>query len=929
MSSTPTPRSEPLPPEPGVPAEPQASAGLIKSMSDTSSDDLSVRGTSPAREPAVPAPNGATRGKAKSHRASPPLPESFGAGRYRVERLLGRGGMGAVYFATDTRLNRPVAVKVPKLDDLAPELAEKALRRFQREVQAAAALAHPYVCHVYDVGDDDGVPFLAMEFIDGQPLSEQMQRPWPLRSAAELIAKVAEGIAAAHAKGIVHRDLKPANIMLDARGEPKVMDFGLAKRVDDDKLTRTGAMLGTPQYMPKEQVLGESHKIGPWTDVYSLGVILYELLTARLPFDGHTVPQLLGRLLSTEAIKPRDIRPDIDLALEAICLRGIGKEIAHRYASMTEFSAALRAYLGGTESTSPPIVSPASPPVIAMERAAVRGNAKLTPTVADAREPAAPKIPPPVTVAPNCPWCAQPLGTVWAIESRRAEPMECGNCRNVWVLSDDGTKWNQVPKCAEADTPSPADFVPMTKLPAADLASAVDDVRSSDLHDPPVPSSTQFHSPTLPTVSRRTLSRRQWIGVNVAALLLMTATMAVVFHRGSNSRNEAKFTDMQSFVVANSESIATVPDRPPQPALSSTDNSNPPTPPPFDEATLTKLIANLSEGSERDRVRAAREIGRFGAQSEPAVPALIEMLTKCGAKWELGRAAAEALGDIGPSAKAATTGLIAAVTHVDAGIQESAAVALQRILDRDFATLINALLAKTAGDDTFGFDSLTVLETDLALIAVLKDAGLDVGNRAALALKNIDVVAVPALIMALKDPNKDVRSEAASALKQIANFPRFRWYYGHGYFYREERRASSLGKTGHVPFLIAALKDADKHVQRAAVYALWFMGPDSREAVPTLITALNDKEADEDFRSRAASALGGIGPDARGAVPALIAALKDVNENVRMNSANALGRIGPAAKTAIPALEECLQGTEAGSPQTIIWNAISQIKNSQ
>ena len=188
--------------------------------------------------------------------------------------------MGAVYLATDTRMNRPVAVKVPKLDDLAPELAEKALRRFQREVQAAAALAHPYVCHVYDVGDDDGVPFLAMEFIDGPPLSEQMQRPWPLRSAAELIAKVAEGIAAAHAKGIVHRDLKPANIMLDARGEPKVMDFGLAKRVADDKLTRTGAMLGTPQYMPKEQVLGESHKIGPWTDVYSLGVILYELLTA-------------------------------------------------------------------------------------------------------------------------------------------------------------------------------------------------------------------------------------------------------------------------------------------------------------------------------------------------------------------------------------------------------------------------------------------------------------------------------------------------------------------------------------------------------------------------------------------------------------------------------------------------------------------------
>lgn len=352
-----------------------------------------------------------------------PLPESFGAGRYRVERLLGRGGMGAVYFATDTRLNRPVAVKVPKLDDLAPELAEKALRRFQREVQAAAALAHPYVCHVYDVGDDDGVPFLAMEFIDGPPLSEQMQRPWPLRSAAELIAKVAEGIAAAHAKGIVHRDLKPANIMLDARGEPKVMDFGLAKRVDDDKLTRTGAMLGTPQYMPKEQVLGESHKIGPWTDVYSLGVILYELLTARLPFDGHTIPQLLGRLLSTEAIKPRDIRPDIDLALEAICLRGIGKEIADRFNSMTEFAAALREYLGPiitSPSTTPAV--PASPPLPTGERR------EAQPTLSPKSKP---KAAPTIVEPPACPT---------RCFSKRSSPSTCYPCPRTTVTHVSGPK---------------------------------------------------------------------------------------------------------------------------------------------------------------------------------------------------------------------------------------------------------------------------------------------------------------------------------------------------------------------------------------------------------------------------------------------------------------------------------------------------------
>ena len=617
-----------------------------------------------------------------------PLPESFGAGRYRVERLLGRGGMGAVYFATDTRLNRPVAVKVPKLDDLAPELAEKALRRFQREVQAAAALAHPYVCHVYDVGDDDGVPFLAMEFIDGQPLSEQMQRPWPLRSAAELIAKVAEGIAAAHAKGIVHRDLKPANIMLDARGEPKVMDFGLAKRVDDDKLTRTGALLGTPQYMPKEQVLGESHKIGPWTDVYSLGVILYELLTARLPFDGHTVPQLLGRLLSTEAIKPRDIRPDIDLALEAICLRGIGKEIAHRYASMTEFSTALHEYLGPTGAAPPPNVATASLPLLAGERAKVKDEPppqntkpKPVPTVAETSAPArrakaitdSPPAPMPITVSPFCPWCAEPFGE---IESCRTEPIECRQCRNVWLISEDGTKWNQAPKRAEADTPSPAEFAPPKKLPAAHRTLARDHGPASDSRIARV-----VYSPTRPTQSRRTLLRRQWIGVGVAALLLVIVTTApVIYHRG-NSRNETKFTDPRSFVVAKSESTATGADCAPQTALSSTDDFNPPTPPPLDEATikeatikeatLSKLIAILSEGSDRDRGRAARELRRFGAQG---VPTLITALKDSNedVQW----CAARALGEIGPDAKEAVPALIAALKDANDYVRRVAAYAL-------------------------------------------------------------------------------------------------------------------------------------------------------------------------------------------------------------------------------------------------------------
>jgi serine/threonine protein kinase len=455
--------------------------------------------------------------------------------------------MGTVYLATDTKLNRAVAVKVPKLDKTTPELAEKALKRFHREAQAAAALAHPHVCHIYDVGEDDGVPFLAMEFIDGEQLAKQMRRPWPQRQAAALIAKVASGIAAAHAKGIVHRDLKPANIMLDAHGEPKVLDFGLAKRVDDDKLTRIGALLGTPQYMAKEQMVGETHKIGPWSDVYSLGVILYELLTARLPFDGHSAPHLLNRLLTTEAIKPREIRPDIDPALEAICLRGIGKELADRYASMTEFAAALCEYLG-----------------LDSQKSVNRSIENREPKTEKGRFPAAvgkkagrstelpvpPQIlaPPPITAPAKCPWCDLELGQ---IESRRAEPIECGNCRNVWLLSDDGTRWNPVPKLPEPELdsakPEPlavnadSDAAPsvMHAAPVFELsldrkspATMKAESRSLEANDQP---SDGIRSPATSTSSRPTISRRQLIGVSSATLLVVVVLSAITFRNNNHS----------------------------------------------------------------------------------------------------------------------------------------------------------------------------------------------------------------------------------------------------------------------------------------------------------------------------------------------------------------------------------------------------------
>jgi predicted Ser/Thr protein kinase len=271
----------------------------------------------------------------------PDLPERFG--RYRVLRRLGRGGMGTVYLAHDTELDRRVALKVPRFgpDDAAGR------QRFQREARSAAALAHPNVCPVYDVGEIDGVPFLSMAFVEGRSLAEVLGRgPLPPRRAALLARKLALAVAAAHDKGIVHRDLKPANVMLDADGEPVITDFGLARRLDsgDARLTHEGAVLGTPAYMAPEQVSGDVAAHGPLTDVYSLGALLYEMLTGRLPFAG-LASEVLVRVATVEPRRPSDLRGEIDADLEAIVLKAMAKEPAERFPSMRALATALGDYL--------------------------------------------------------------------------------------------------------------------------------------------------------------------------------------------------------------------------------------------------------------------------------------------------------------------------------------------------------------------------------------------------------------------------------------------------------------------------------------------------------------------------------------------------------------------------------------------------------
>jgi WD40 repeat protein/tRNA A-37 threonylcarbamoyl transferase component Bud32 len=271
------------------------------------------------------------------------IPQEFG--RYRIERLLGQGAMGSVYLAHDTQLDRRIALKIPKFDQ---RVDENLLERFYREARAVATLHHPNICPVYDVGEIDGRTFLSMGFIEGRPLSDYTKsgKQQSERSVAKLVMKLALALREAHAIGVVHRDLKPANVMVNKRGEPVVMDFGLARRLDstDTRVTRTGTIVGTPAYMSPEQVEGDPDAVGPASDQYSLGVILYEMLTGQLPFQG-SVLSVIGQIVHKNPRQVEELRSGLDPRLAAICRRMMAKDPADRYADLSAAAEALNTYL--------------------------------------------------------------------------------------------------------------------------------------------------------------------------------------------------------------------------------------------------------------------------------------------------------------------------------------------------------------------------------------------------------------------------------------------------------------------------------------------------------------------------------------------------------------------------------------------------------
>jgi serine/threonine protein kinase len=274
-------------------------------------------------------------------------------GDFDIIETLGRGAMGIVYKAHDRQLDRVVALKVirPSFVDPAQRYMESA--RFLMEARAVARLHHPHIVGIYQISEHEGQPYVALQYVDGGNLTEKLRREGPLspRAAAEMVAKVARAVHHAHQQGIIHRDLKPSNILLTREGQAMIADFGLAKTLalseDDVNPTAEGVVLGTPSFMAPEQAAGKAKDVGPAADIYSMGGILYQLLTGRPPFQGASVFEILSQVATKQVFPPRSLNPAVDRELSAICLKCLEKEPHERYNSAQQLAEDLDRWLQG------------------------------------------------------------------------------------------------------------------------------------------------------------------------------------------------------------------------------------------------------------------------------------------------------------------------------------------------------------------------------------------------------------------------------------------------------------------------------------------------------------------------------------------------------------------------------------------------------
>ncbi|HLH24645.1 MAG TPA: protein kinase [Chloroflexota bacterium] len=286
--------------------------------------------------------------------------------RYKLNARVGAGGMATVYDGEDLLLGRRVAVKIP-LPSFASDPAFVA--RFENEARAAAALAHPNLVGVYDVGEDEGTRFIVMEFVDGETLKDLIRREAPLlpEDLVQVGTQVADALDAAHRRGLVHRDVKPQNILLTPEGRVKLADFGIALALGAESATRTGTVLGTADYLAPEVARGESAT--PLSDIYALGVVLYEMCTGQLPYEGDSPLAIALQHIEAEPPRPRAWNPQVPAALEAIVLRAMAKAPGERFQTAAALAEALRAFARG-EAVEDTAGRPASAPGAAPDQAA-------------------------------------------------------------------------------------------------------------------------------------------------------------------------------------------------------------------------------------------------------------------------------------------------------------------------------------------------------------------------------------------------------------------------------------------------------------------------------------------------------------------------------------------------------------------------------